>query len=166
MFKYRISLHQKLVQPAFSTHSLWRLDLQVMLAHLFGLFGLLPLLIFPLLGLVCLVLSFFLLRAAVVWGLYGPSGWSLRWLEVDPSIGCPIRIFAGGVTGGEWQRGVVRWVDILSLQLQKRHSVKDTYLELLSLCHWASPSEEASLGSACSAACQHTDKNHRYRYDW
>lgn len=69
-----------------------------MLAHLFGLLGLLPLLIVPLLGLLCLVIAFFLLRAAVTLGLYGPPGWSLWRLEIDPSIGCPIRIFTGGVT--------------------------------------------------------------------
>lgn len=44
----------------------------------------------------------------------------------------------------------------------KQWSVKDIYLELLSLCHWASPSEEASLCSTCSAACQPKDRKHLY----
>lgn len=129
-----------------------------MLAHLFGLLGLLSRLIFPLRGLVCLVFSFLLFGAAVFWALNRPPGRSLRWLKVYPSIGGPIRIFTGGVTGGEWRRGVVRWVNIFELFLQKHDSVKATYLELLSLCHRASPSEEASLGSACSVACQHRQK--------
>ncbi len=76
-----------------------------MLAHLFGLLGLLPLLAVPLLGLLCLVIAFFLLRAAVTLGLNRPPGWSLRRLEVDPGVGCPIRVFTGGVT--EDERGVL-----------------------------------------------------------
>lgn len=53
-------------------------------------------------------------------------------------------------------RGVVSWVTLE--KCQKQGSIRDIYLELLSLCHWASPSEEASLCSTCSAACQPKDR--------
>lgn len=81
---------------------------ETILTHLFGLFWLLPLLIFPLLGLFCFVSPFFLLGAAVTFGLYRPPGFSLWWLKVDPSIGCPIRIFTRRVTEvekGAWLGG-------------------------------------------------------------
>lgn len=47
----------------------------------------------------------------------------------------------------------------------KHCSVKDIHLELLSLCHRASPSEEASLCSTCSAACQQKDREHLYYHE-
>ena len=84
-------------QLMFSTKTCFQ-ELQVVLAHLFGLLGFLPLLIFLLLGLFRLVITLFLLRAAVALRLYGPPGWSFGRLEVDPGIGSPIGIFTGGIT--------------------------------------------------------------------
>lgn len=57
----------------FSTKTCFQ-ELQVVLAHLFGLLGFLPLLIFLLLGLFRLVIALFLLRAAIALRLYGPPG--------------------------------------------------------------------------------------------
>lgn len=88
-------------QPVFSV-----LD---MLTHLFGLFGLLPFLSFPLLGLLSFVFALILLRAAVTLALYRPPGRSLWWLKVNPSISCPVRVFTGRVTGWMEKGSFVRW---------------------------------------------------------
>lgn len=57
----------------FSTKTSFQ-ALQVVLAHLFGLLGFLPLLVFLLLGIFRRVIALLLLRAAVALRLYGPPG--------------------------------------------------------------------------------------------
>lgn len=74
-----------------------QLKLLSILGYLLGLFGLF-LLLFIFLGLFCLVVTFFLLRAAVALRRCRPPAWPFRWLEVDPSISCPIGIIAGWIT--------------------------------------------------------------------
>lgn len=65
-----------------------------MLGYLLGLFGLF-LFLFIFLGLLCLAVAFLLLRAAVALRLCRPPARPFWWLEVDPSISCPIGIIAG-----------------------------------------------------------------------
>lgn len=112
---YQATVRQHLkpgTQPVFSV-----VDLQAMLTYLFGFFGLFPLLSFPLLGLISFVFTLFLFRAAVTLGLYESPGWPLWRLKVNPSIGCPVRIFTGRVTvkkkiKKKGVRGVVRRIII------------------------------------------------------
>lgn len=65
--------------------------------NLFGFFGFFLLLLFLLLCLIGLITAVFLFGAAVTSRPYGPPGRPLWWLEVDPGISRPVRIFTGRV---------------------------------------------------------------------